>query len=648
MAVNPITFTRVSHNLQTLSLLDSLRRNAMALFAEQNRMASGNRLNAPSDDPVLAAQALNLTQILDRQDQILANIRHADSFLSATDNAMTEISDLLTEAKTIAADMVNSVVRADERESQAELISGIIDQLIAVGNRAYNGVQLFAGRATTTPPFERRYGGVIYVGDLGDLTTNIGGAAPATINLTGDALFGMTTGRVRGYRDLEPVATAQTRLVDLKGATELGVRKGLLRVLENGGLNDFQVDLTTADTLGDVADAITAASAAAGATVTASVVGGRLVLSSGGGFDLEVRETDNGTVAADLGILKTAPAGSDILGDNPHARITSTTLIADLAGGAGIALTDPVRITNGELSVELDLSGAVTVQDLINQIDTAGVGVRAVINEAANGLDVINLISGVELRITEVGGGSSADNLGLRTLHADLELAQLNHGRGVETAGGPADFRIVSRDGKTVDVSVAGAVTVQDVLDLINAAAVSAGAAITASLNPDGPGIRIDDASGGGGLLQVQRLNGSYAIDDLGLNKTAPAGQDYLISDDVAGVRAASVFSALLDLEAALRADDTRAINLAGQELEGWAPQMARLRGIVGARSKAMRDRLTFTEDAVEATRVLLSEVKDLDYTEAVTKFQQAQTALQANLLTGSRMLNISLLDFLS
>ena len=48
------------------------------------------------------------------------------------------------------------------------------------------------------------------------------------------------------------------------------------------------------------------------------------------------------------------------------------------------------------------------------------------------------------------------------------------------------------------------------------------------------------------------------------------------------------------------------------------------------------------------STQELLSEVEDLDYTEAVTKFQQAQTALQASLLTGSQILNTSLLDFLS
>jgi len=39
--------------------------------------------------------------------------------------------------------------------------------------------------------------------------------------------------------------------------------------------------------------------------------------------------------------------------------------------------------------------------------------------------------------------------------------------------------------------------------------------------------------------------------------------------------------------------------------------------------------------------------LKDVDLTEAITKFQQAQTALQSTILSGNQSLNVSLLDFL-
>jgi flagellar hook-associated protein 3 FlgL len=75
--------------------------------------------------------------------------------------------------------------------------------------------------------------------------------------------------------------------------------------------------------------------------------------------------------------------------------------------------------------------------------------------------------------------------------------------------------------------------------------------------------------------------------------------------------------------------------------------EVNRWQGVVGAQSRGMGERLTRTEDAVNATQQMLSQVKDSDYTEAVTKFQQAQTALQASIMTGSQLMNLSLLEFL-
>jgi len=72
-----------------------------------------------------------------------------------------------------------------------------------------------------------------------------------------------------------------------------------------------------------------------------------------------------------------------------------------------------------------------------------------------------------------------------------------------------------------------------------------------------------------------------------------------------------------------------------------------RYRGRLGYMARAIETRRERTEDATLSTKALLSEIKDLDYTEAITRFQQYQTALQANLTTGGQIMNTSLLDFL-
>ena len=67
----------------------------------------------------------------------------------------------------------------------------------------------------------------------------------------------------------------------------------------------------------------------------------------------------------------------------------------------------------------------------------------------------------------------------------------------------------------------------------------------------------------------------------------------------------------------------------------------------MAAQARAMETRNTRIDSEVTATRILLSDVRDMDVAEAVVRFQQLQTALQANLATASRVMNLSLLDYM-
>ncbi len=655
MPVTSVNISRISNNMQTTTLLETLRRNTLNLFLEQNRVASGNKFTAPSEDPVGASRALKLTEILEQQEQVLANIQHADSFLSVTDSAVGEVNDLLGQAYSIASEMVNSTADDSQRLSMSELVRGIIGQLVTVGNRTYQGVQLFGGQETTTSPFTQSTGGVEYGGDTGGLTAHVDYQQNPIFNVNGSDLFGMLSSRISGYVDLDPVITADTRLADLDGAAGLGVEPSLMRVTLNQPPTTFTVDLSQADTAGDVVDYVNAAAAKAGLNVGAGgdfnasikADGTGLSLAVGAGT-LSVAEVGEGVTARDLGLVAMASPG--IEGRDLQARLTTTTSIESLFGGAGANLGS-ILIRNGNNSATVDLSGAETVGELLNRINASSMGVQAQINDAGTGIDVINRVSGLRMSIGEAGG-NTASLLGIRSMHADTSLSSLNDGAGVGTVAGMADFRITARDGTSFDVSLDGSETIADVLDAINTAASTAGVNFTASLATTGNGIRLVDGTGGSGLLQVSRLNASSAVDDLGLLGHESDGASELISSDVATVRTNSVFTALYELYDALTATNPshiqeQQITGAAETIHSFMDNATQLQGIVGARSQAMTSRLQMTEDAVTSSRALLSQVKDLDYTEAITKFQQAQTALQGNLMTGPRLLQMSLLNFL-
>ena len=646
MSVSPVNITRLSHNLRANLVVGSLRQNQLDVFTEQTRIATGRAFITPSENPVAAARVLDLSRALAQQGQFAANLRHADNNLAASDEALTEVNSLLIEAATIASENVSNLTSADERASVAELIAGIRVQLQNVGNRVFNGRYLFAGRDTLDRPFVEALGGIAYTGDTGDLLTRATVDQSEAINLPGNLLYGAMSQAIGGRVDLSPLLSSTARLDELSGAAGRGIQPGTLVFNEIGGAGVFAVDVGSADTIADVVDAINNAATTAGADVTAALSDTGLVITPGANA---ITITDGGTggVAGDLGILTTAPASTLINGGDLNARLTPLTPLAELAGGAAIDLTSGFVLTNGSASATIDLSAAETVQDLLNAVNNAGAYVLARINAAGTGVELFNRISGTALSIGE-NGGTTAEDLGLRTFGLSTPLADLNGGRGVTNVTGAADFQITTSSGATVDVDLDSAATVGDVITLINDAANAAGVGVTASLAAIGNGIVLTDTTTGTDPFRVASLNLSQAALDLGLQQVAAnATTGTLAGADNNPVRTDGILSALLELEHALRRDDTQGIALAAERLDPFTKDLTRIHGVIGARSQAMRSKLNQSEDAANATRIFLSEIQDLDYAGAITRMQSATTQLQANLQTSSVLLDLSLLDFL-
>ena len=644
MAVNAINISRVSQNLRLTSVMESLGRNQVEIFTTQARIASGRRFVTPSEDPIGAARALNLNLALGLQRQFAQNLQHADNVLAAADVAITEVNTLLIDAQGIASQNVGSLTSPDERSAVAEVIAGIREQLMVVGNRQFAGRFLFAGRDTTDAPFVNGPSGITYLGDTGDLTTRVGEDLTVATNVPGNILFGALSARIASDTDLTPALTSSIRLSDLGSAQGDAFLAGVLVFNEINGAGAFNVDLNDADTIGDVVNIINTAATEAGASLTASLGVSGIEITPGTS-DVSISDTSAGQVASKLGILTNTPTSAPIIGDPLAPRLTRITPVEELARGAGIDLDNGFIITNGTRTATIDLSAATTVQDIINTINNAGVSVLARVNDSGTGIDVFNQVSGTSLTIGENGGTTAAD-LGIRTLDTATSLDSLNFGLGFETREGEDDLRITASDGSTVDVNLDGALTIGDVIDLMNTAATDAGVNVTASFAEVGNGIRIVDGTGGGGELSVTNLNASTAPSDLGLLQTVPGGTD-LIGDDTNPTRTEGVLGALVDLELALRRDDTLGIAAAAARLDRFTPELSRVHGVVGARAQAMRGKLQQTQDAARTTEIFLSEVQGLDFAEAATRMQAAQIQLQASLQTSSVLFNLSLLDFL-
>ena len=640
MAIVPVQLARVSNLLRTNTSQGQITRTQQQLLRVQNELSTGKRINAPSDDPGDAAVVQQLHKTLEQREAYLTNLRHAKSQLGAADTAMGDLTALVQEAQTIASANVGSDVTADQRTAAAAIVGNLFNQALTLGNRQFEGAFLFGGDRATDPPFSPVAGGVRYNGTGRVLNNAVDENTTQPFMVSGNDVFGGFSVAVRGSKDLAPTIAATTRLGDLGGATGSGIARGSIQI--SNGSATAVVDLSGADSIGNVVAAINAA-AVGGITASIAAGGDGIELTGGGGDNISVVEVGGGTTAADLGLLTPVAAGAGVAvsGDNLQPRVTEFTPLASLNGGAGISAAG-LQIRNGERSATVTVPAGSTVGDLLNAVNDSDTGVRATINDARTGIDIVNPIQGVQMSVAENGGTTAAD-LGIRSFSPTTPLADLNGYTGVRTVDGP-DLRVTRTDGTTFDVDVTGLGTVQDVIDAINTAA--GGVGVAASFATTGNGIVLTDTAGGGGTLTVAPVDGSGAAADLGLAGVVAVG-NVITGTDAAAPRVEGVFASLAKLRDALHTNDQAGITAAAGLLESDHSRVVRVRGETGARVQELESREGRIQDQNVATQALLSSLEDTDFAEAIGRFQTLQTALQATLQTTGQILDLSLLDFL-
>ncbi|MGB7159838.1 MAG: flagellar hook-associated protein FlgL, partial [Tepidisphaeraceae bacterium] len=257
MAILPIQLARVSNLLRTNVSQQSISRTQRSLLEVQNELITGKRLNVASDDPGDAAIVQQLRKTLEQRGAYLDNVKQATSHLSEVDSTLGDLTNLLQQAQDLASANVGSDVTADQRKSAAAVVDSLYTQILSLANKQFEGMYLFAGDRLTDAPFVPEAGGVKFVGSATTLQNTFDESSVRPFMVNGDTVFGALSTRIQGTTDITPSISAATRLVDLKGVSGNGVRLGSISV--GNGTTSTTIDLSHADTAGDVVDAINAA-----------------------------------------------------------------------------------------------------------------------------------------------------------------------------------------------------------------------------------------------------------------------------------------------------------------------------------------------------------------------------------------------------
>ena len=180
-------------------LLAALNDNQQQINDDLEQISSGRSVNQPSDNPAAAAALVVNADQTSRANQFLSSISTVSGELQSADSTLNSVTTALQQAISLGVEGANGTLNASDQQALAVQVQGIQSQLVNLANLAYQGNYVFAGTATSTPPYvldSTSSSGVTYQGNSGVNSITIGNQYTVQTNLPGSQLFSSSSNNV--------------------------------------------------------------------------------------------------------------------------------------------------------------------------------------------------------------------------------------------------------------------------------------------------------------------------------------------------------------------------------------------------------------------------------------------------------------------
>ncbi len=171
----------------------SLQTTYSDMFSAQEVVSSSKRINRLSDDPVGLVTVLGLRSSISNIEQLGRNVSMGKSWLRASESALTQVNDILTDVKALTVQMSSSNTGATQRANAAGVVKEYLDEIISLSNLQSGGRYLFAGTNTDDAPFELTTDDppvVVYNGNTTEFSIKIGSGSNIAVGKVGSEVFG--------------------------------------------------------------------------------------------------------------------------------------------------------------------------------------------------------------------------------------------------------------------------------------------------------------------------------------------------------------------------------------------------------------------------------------------------------------------------
>ena len=142
---------RITNKIMQRNNLTNINTNKINEDRLSTQMSTEKKINRPSDDPVVAIRALRLRSSVTEVSQYYSkNIPDAESWINVTQDALNNLTQILTNLIAQCNKGSNNYLETEDREIILEQIKSLAKEIYATGDADYAGRYVFTGHRTDT------------------------------------------------------------------------------------------------------------------------------------------------------------------------------------------------------------------------------------------------------------------------------------------------------------------------------------------------------------------------------------------------------------------------------------------------------------------------------------------------------------------
>lgn len=157
---------RISTNLLFSNSLNTINKQQAELMHVMQKIGENKRMITAADDPLAAAQAINVSQSQALNQRFADNRASAARDLGSENNTLDSLVLLLQDVQTRVIEAGNGTMSDADRATLSDVLMKAKESMVGLANTTDgNGQYLFSGSQGQTPPYQLIGGRYIYQGD---------------------------------------------------------------------------------------------------------------------------------------------------------------------------------------------------------------------------------------------------------------------------------------------------------------------------------------------------------------------------------------------------------------------------------------------------------------------------------------------------